>query len=92
MVQNRNSSYSSKNRLSKYKYHSNSDQLLDYVKDTQGSWAKKQFKNSKLSMAEAMIKETKLNYVYLTKKEKIDKKQAKKNRKEYWEKVEYDCY
>ena len=37
VVQNRNSSHSSKNRLFKRKYHSNSDQLLDYVEDTQGS-------------------------------------------------------
>ena len=43
-------------------------------------------------MAEVMVEKTKLNYVCLTKKEKIDKEQAKKNRKEHREKVEYDCY
>lgn len=37
VVQNRNSSSSSKNRISKRKHHSNSDQLLDYVEDAQGS-------------------------------------------------------
>ncbi len=37
VVQNRNSSPSSKNCISKRKHHSDSDQLLDYVEDTQGS-------------------------------------------------------
>ena len=37
VVQNQNSSFSSKNHISKRKHHPNSDQLLDYVEDTQGS-------------------------------------------------------
>lgn len=73
MIQNRNSSPSSKNCIFKRKYYSNSDQLLDYVEDIQGSQAKKQSKNSKLSMAEAMVEETKLNHTCLTEKAEMDK-------------------
>lgn len=91
VVQNRNSSPSSKNRISKRKHYFDSDQLLDYVEDAQSSRAKKRCKNSKLSMAEAMAEETKLNHVRLTEKAKTDKEQAKEDREERREQVEYDC-
>lgn len=56
--------------------------MLDYVKNTQGSQAKKWSKNSKLSIEKAIVKETKLNHTRLMKKAKTDKEQAKKD----WEK------
>lgn len=90
VVQNRNSSFSSKNHISKRKHHPNSDQLLDYVEDTQGFRAKKRSKNLKLSMAEAMVEETKLNHARLTEKAKTDKKQAQEDQEERREQVEYD--
>lgn len=92
VVWNRNLSLFFKNHISKRKYHSNSDQLLAYVEDAQGFWAKKRFKNLKLSIIEAMVEETKLNYIYLTEQMKTNKKQVKKDWKEYWKQVEYNCY
>lgn len=91
VVQNRNSSLSFKNHISKRKHHSNFDQLLDYVEDIQGSQAKKRSKNLKLSMTEAMVEETKLNHAYLTEKAKTDKKQAKEDQEKHWKQVEYNC-
>lgn len=42
-------------------------------------------------MVEAMAEEAKLNYIYLTKKAKTDKKQVKKNLKKRQAQVKYNC-
>lgn len=77
-------------RISKRKHSSNSDQLLDYDEDLHISQAKKRSKNSKLSMAEAMAEESRLNHLRVTEQAKIDKEQAKEDRDERREQAEYD--
>ena len=72
-MKNRNLSLFSKNCISKRKHHSNSNELLDYIQDTQGFRVKKRSKNSKLSMAEAIVEKIKLNHVCLIEEVKTNK-------------------